>query len=350
MDTVYSTQRSAGVDQFVGFSNAIRARFLPIELRRLGGGEFHSEIRQQVAARVTFTRIACDPVAVTCSSALAVTLPKSDYLLRLQVDGHSALSQFGHEVVLEPGEFTILDPAAPYTISNRNGAVQCFLVGMAREFIDERLHDGTQFCALRYRADYGSGRVAFSLMSALAEEASALGGAEVEQAMRSAIMLLGPELLRRAGGTQPPGKRSRGMLRHRVEAYIEANLVDPLLTPRRIAEAHGISVRSLFKLFEDSGPTLAETIRERRLRRCFDDLLDRARCGETITSIAFANGFSDAAHFSRSFRNRFGCAPKSVRDQPSAQPALVLRERMTSAAAEASRNARQVKRGSHRSS
>jgi AraC-like DNA-binding protein len=36
-------------------------------------------------------------------------------------------------------------------------------------------------------------------------------------------------------------------------------------------------------------------------------------CNRTITEIAFGWGFSDAAHFSRIFRARFGCAPRELR-------------------------------------
>jgi len=37
--------------------------------------------------------------------------------------------------------------------------------------------------------------------------------------------------------------------------------------------------------------------------------------GKTITEIAFFWGFSDSAHFSRSFRRRFGISPRIFRAQ-----------------------------------
>lgn len=54
----------------------------------------------------------------------------------------------------------------------------------------------------------------------------------------------------------------------------------------------------------------AELIRSRRLARSREDLLDPALASATITGIAFANGFSDATHFSRCFRQAFAVSPR----------------------------------------
>ncbi len=47
----------------------------------------------------------------------------------------------------------------------------------------------------------------------------------------------------------------------------------------------------------------------RRLEQCAKDLCDPRRAGERIAEIAFRWGFGDASHFSRAFRQQFGCAP-----------------------------------------
>lgn len=83
----------------------------------------------------------------------------------------------------------------------------------------------------------------------------------------------------------------------------------------RISRCLVISVRYIFKLFESAGPKIAALIRLKRLLRCRAALLDPAFDNQTVTAIAFANGFSDSAHFSRVFRNAFEISPKAFRQR-----------------------------------
>jgi AraC-like DNA-binding protein len=100
----------------------------------------------------------------------------------------------------------------------------------------------------------------------------------------------------------------------RILAYTEARLGDPGLTPQRIADAHGISLRSLQVLFERKGLRVAEWIRDERLARCRDALAQPGWDGRII-DVALQWGFNNPSHFSRLFRQRFGRAPRQVRAQ-----------------------------------
>lgn len=78
-----------------------------------------------------------------------------------------------------------------------------------------------------------------------------------------------------------------------------------------IARALGLSRRQLERLFErDLGMTPARYLRELRLERS-RHLLQQTRM--PVIEIAMACGFASAAHFSRSFRRRYGTSPKAAR-------------------------------------
>jgi acetamidase/formamidase/AraC-like DNA-binding protein len=109
-------------------------------------------------------------------------------------------------------------------------------------------------------------------------------------------------------GTQPA-------LLQRIYDAIERKLGDPDITPARIAQIEGISERYLQKLFEGSGDNFTHYLRERRLQRCSADLGNAGEAHRSVSDIAFGCGFSDAAHFSRSFRDRFGLSPRAFRQQ-----------------------------------
>ena len=73
---------------------------------------------------------------------------------------------------------------------------------------------------------------------------------------------------------------------------------------------------ALYRLFRESGG-IARYIREQRLRRCFGDLADGSGHAQ-VAQVAYRWGFTDAAHFSRLFRQRFGCTPSETQERATA--------------------------------
>ena len=121
----------------------------------------------------------------------------------------------------------------------------------------------------------------------------------------------------RQGAAQVPREDEapgRGALA-RVKAYVAAHLSDPTLSVPRIAAALGLSRSSLHKLFRVEGHTLERWIWSERLAACERALRDPRQARRTLTEIAYAHAFSDAAHFSRSFQRRYGVAPSAYRRQ-----------------------------------
>lgn len=98
-----------------------------------------------------------------------------------------------------------------------------------------------------------------------------------------------------------------------IKSDIEARLTDRDLSARQIAERHGISLRYLQKLFEDEQTTFSEFVLQRRLDRALRLLQSAGALETNISEIAFGVGFGDLSYFNRTFRRRFGAAPRDVR-------------------------------------
>ena len=94
---------------------------------------------------------------------------------------------------------------------------------------------------------------------------------------------------------------------------IDANLGDPGLGPEQVARACFISTRYLYRVFEREGLGVCEWIRCARLDRCRRDLVDPAFADQSIVAIASRWGFPNAPHFSRLFREAYGCSPRDYR-------------------------------------
>jgi AraC-like DNA-binding protein len=98
-------------------------------------------------------------------------------------------------------------------------------------------------------------------------------------------------------------------LREAMEVWIGRHLAGEI-TPASIAEAHGVSVRTVYRVFGSSGDTVAAHVRQRRLLRARTEL---ATGSQPITVIAQHWGFSDSSHFARAFRAQFGTSPRAFR-------------------------------------
>lgn len=118
-----------------------------------------------------------------------------------------------------------------------------------------------------------------------------------------------------AAGFDTGGTTTQAATLHRIYQTIERRLDDPDLTPAHVAQAEGISERYLQKLFEGAGDNFTHYLRERRLHHTWAELSSPANTHQSVSEIAFRWGFNDAAHFSRSFRERFGVSPREFRRQ-----------------------------------
>jgi len=109
------------------------------------------------------------------------------------------------------------------------------------------------------------------------------------------------------------GSQARLVHYKRICESIENQLGDPELTVGKIAAEQNASLRYIQKLFEADGLSFGQYLRQRRLERCRSDLQSSPHRHLSISDICFRWGFSDAAHFSRTFRAEFGTTPRAYR-------------------------------------
>jgi AraC-like DNA-binding protein len=94
-----------------------------------------------------------------------------------------------------------------------------------------------------------------------------------------------------------------------AHAFIAAHLHEPDLSAGRIAAAIGYSERHLSRLFAQSGQSVPQAVLTARLDAARRMLAEPVPLAE----IAARNGFVSQAHFSRTYRARFGVTPSQDR-------------------------------------
>lgn len=98
-----------------------------------------------------------------------------------------------------------------------------------------------------------------------------------------------------------------------LQQSIEALLPDPELSPATVASSHRISTRQVHRLFRRAGMSFSRYVRSRRLAHCREELADPRFDALPLTEIAYRWGFSDSSHFSRCFKESFGCTAREFR-------------------------------------
>lgn len=105
-----------------------------------------------------------------------------------------------------------------------------------------------------------------------------------------------------------------------VRAHIAAHLDEPALGVESVCAALGLSRSKLYRLLAGDGG-VAAYIRDQRLERCFDALIQAPAGRGQVRRVAARWGFDDPGNFHRSFHARFGLSPSDCLDHAPAHTA-----------------------------
>lgn len=184
--------------------------------------------------------------------------------------------------------------------------------------LKRHIHLIDPFCFSLFNAETGIGRLFFDLMVQVPMRLNATPPAAIPGLEHTLLDLL--VLALQADDRAILSSRSSVQRGHlaRIEQYARRNLDDPRLSAEQIANACQISVRYIHTLFQGSGTTLSQWVREMRLEACRSELCQPTR-RESVCEIAYRWGFADQANFSRQFRARYGTSPREMRAEAWAQ-------------------------------
>lgn len=103
-------------------------------------------------------------------------------------------------------------------------------------------------------------------------------------------------------------------LYERVRSYVGNRFQDEDLSPKRAATELGVSVGYLHRSLQANGTSFRRLLRDVRLAHAYEALNDPGTSRRRISDVAYAVGFSDHSLFSRTFKHRFGMAPRDCID------------------------------------
>ncbi|MEV4040796.1 helix-turn-helix domain-containing protein [Streptomyces umbrinus] len=234
------------------------------------------------------------------------------------VHGGATVTQNGQSADLGVGDLMLFDTSRPFLGGHAPHipTTQLLLLRFPRSLLPLPHQELRRLSAVRIPGAQGIGALSSQFLLQLARHLHELSPADTARLSTLTLDVLTTALADALDtpSTVPPHTRQRALVAQ-IHAFIRDNLGDARLAPDAIATAHHISLRSLHKLFQQDGQTVAGWIRERRLEQCRRDLANSHLAARPIHAIAARWGFSSPAHFSQAFRSAYGLSPRQFRQQ-----------------------------------
>jgi AraC-like DNA-binding protein len=292
------------------WERAIAVTLLPMRGRHSGAGDFRAEM---VAGTVGALRVAqASTPQGECfrTPKLIRQIDPDVYQVDVMCTGEVVAEQNDRQVRLGAADIAFVDPARPVRYLSTPSTHVSVL--FPRVMLPLPADTVARLAPIHIPGDRGTGALVSALTRELPRRLDECRTGEAVRLGSAVVDLLGTALAARLDRDLRVGHRPQALLTH-IYAYIDAHLGDRSLSPASIAAAHHISVRYLHKLFQPEPTGIAEWIRQRRLDRCRHDLLDPSLRERPVAAIASRWGLPDAAHFSRIFKNAYGCPPAEYR-------------------------------------
>lgn len=308
----YSTASVHKKEKIEYWQHLCSRTYADLKLKPRDHSNFEGELRRSFAGPFSFVNVRSSAACITRSEEHVIDSTGHRFEIFLTLRGESVCFHNGQRAVLRPGDFALVDIALPYRFEFED-VCSAVSIGMPKSLVGTYLPTPWAYLGRHMPGLLGVNRLAAVMIDCLCGQVNAGQVSELAPSVVRSIMdVIAAAYATVIGG--PVSESARAASRRvQIRAYIEANLRDPRLTPRHIAAALGISPRYLRLLFSEEDETISRYVTRRRLAEATREVADSAWRGSTITDIAYHWGFSDAARFSRVFREQFGVPPRRYR-------------------------------------
>ncbi len=285
----------------------------PLQISVGAGSRFGARMWREQLADVSFYRVIAGANTMRRTAReIAAGDPECVHvtvLLRGRLEG----AQRARPVLLGPGDLASYDTSHP-AVFRAHSPFDILVLQIPKVVLGSSAASVSRHTAVRIAGDSGFPRLAGRFFrdvmvglgdGSIARDDPGLQGHVIDLVRRLYIDL--------GTASHPTRPHCAAELLLGAQAEIEARLDEPGLGPDQIARACFISTRYLHRVFASEGLSVCEVIRTTRLERCRADLLDQALAQVPISAIAARWGLTNAPHFSRMFRDAYGCSPREFR-------------------------------------
>jgi AraC family transcriptional activator of tynA and feaB len=307
----WSTDSIPPADRFAYHEDALARAIVPLRISSRGPAAFHTEIAKADAGPLSVLHLKGSPHCV--SRGQAEIARSSGHYFHLVIEraaawnlAHRGLTRLG------PGDAALIDSEIDQQIEcpSRYDMVN---LTMSEAWLLHWLPSPAGLVGRRMSAESGWTRALTSFVSHLSPQVivdSPLPASLLADQVGALLALVAAEL---RGEAARPATAPQKALRDRIKDLVVQRCIESSLVGNDVATSLDISTRTLHRTLAAFGETFAGLLIAARADTAMRMLESPLFRRLTLDAIARRTGFSDASHFCRVIRTRFGQTPSQVR-------------------------------------
>jgi AraC-like DNA-binding protein len=312
MDTVFSTSEVHPRHRFDFWHSVACKKLILHDSTPESRHAFQAEMQAGALADLGLVQFQNSPMRVSHTRRHCGQMEGDELFVCRLVSGQLALEQAGREVVLSPGDLTLLDPLLPHE-GIFSADPRMLILKAPRRALEARVGKTTDMIMRPMKPTEAEHGLTSGFVAMLPAHAGQLSRAAAETIQAKTLDLVALSLAKTHERARPYLSSARSCALLHVRAAIEARLPDRSLDAEAVAAAAGISVRYANALLAQEGTSIVRLIQVRRLERCHRALKDPLQAHRSVSEIASAWGFADLTHFGRRFKAAYGVPPSNFR-------------------------------------
>lgn len=245
----------------------------------------------------------------------AASTDDASYMLIFPLTGCVAFSQDGRTGIARPGEYVLLSERAFYEMSSDKTGRSLMLRVPAAE-LRGRLVSIDDHISRRFKPNEKMTRLLAGMIHGVADLFIESPPPNPQALATEVVGFIALTIGSEDRGAATDVRNARYHLRRRIVDFIDNNLGDQSLSPKKIAASSRISLSYLYSLFNDNETTVSQFVQTKRLQRAYEILVADPKGHRTVSEVAYEVGFKNVSHFSRCFSRHFKVAPRDVRQPP----------------------------------
>jgi AraC-like DNA-binding protein len=318
MRTIFSTKALHPRERFDYWHSVACTTFVAHDSVPACRQSFQAELRAGTLSDIGIVQFQNASMTVTRNDRHMPMGRADELFVCRQVAGTFAIEAQGRACLLEPGDFTLLDPQLPYS-GVFTSASELLVLKIPRPALEDRLGLLRPFVGIALKPARAENALTSSILAMLPDYTEGLDS--TAGLVRDQVLDLLAISLQRSGVVDSSSRATpRALLLTKIRAVIDAHVGDANLHPVSLAERARVSLQYADALLSEQGTSVRQLILEHRLMKCREALQDPAPPQRTPREIAASCGFRDWSRFKRTFSATYGVSPEEFRRRSASPP------------------------------
>ena len=311
MQQRFSTEDVSAAERIEFWRDAVCDSYVLLDCETATPGQFSGSIELTRREKLSTSYVTGSNQIVTRRRRDIARSEEETFLVSLQLTENGAVEQDGRLALLKQGDIVVYSSVRQYQLRLPNGFSQ-LVVQVPRNVLLSQLPNADRLTGVTLSSSTPCGALVAEMLVKLVNALSDMPAMAQIRAQHTIIDLLVTGLASLAPASYELNAPNQQTLL-RTNSFIESKLSDPGLDRNMVAAWVGLSLRRLNEIYQKEGTSISRAIRESRLERIAQDLVDPRMQKHSISQIAFAWGMNNFQSFSRVFRKRYGQSPSDYR-------------------------------------